>query len=111
MPRPIVALLGAGCLCLTGCGTFSDYMCGPIDNHVYYRGVRLDIEAVQEGGPMTLMAADIPFSAVADTLLIPYYARRTRPELPPPDVGDNTAGQSEAGKQYSEPSQRGRSSN
>jgi hypothetical protein len=46
MPRLILALLGTGCLCLTGCGTFSDAMCGPIDNHVYYRGVRLDIQAV-----------------------------------------------------------------
>lgn len=73
MSRSILALIGAGCLCLTGCGTFSDAICGPIDSHVFYRGVRLDIEAVKEGGKMTLMAADIPFSAVVDTLLIPYY--------------------------------------
>jgi hypothetical protein len=49
-------------------------MCGPIDNHVFYRGVRLDAQAVKEGGPKVLMAADIPFSAVADTLLVPYFA-------------------------------------
>jgi hypothetical protein len=47
-------------------------MCGPSDGHVLYRGVRLDVEAVKEGGAKTLMAADIPFSAVADTLLVPY---------------------------------------
>lgn len=75
MPRSIFALIGAVCLCNTGCGTFSDAMCGPIDNNIYYRGVRLDIAAVKEGGPKTLLAADIPLSAVADTLLIPYYAR------------------------------------
>jgi uncharacterized protein YceK len=73
MSRSILALIGASCLYLTGCGTFSDAMCGPIDNHVFYRGVRLDIEAIKEGGKMTLLAADIPFSAMADTLLIPYY--------------------------------------
>jgi uncharacterized protein YceK len=73
MSRSILALIGAGCLCLTGCGTFSDAICGPIGGPVYYRGVRMDIEAVKEGGKMALMAADIPFSAVADTLLIPYY--------------------------------------
>jgi uncharacterized protein YceK len=54
-----------------GCGTFSDTMCGPIDDHVFYRGVRLDIMAAQDGGWTTLMIADIPFSAVADTLLLP----------------------------------------
>jgi uncharacterized protein YceK len=57
-----------------GCGTFSDAMCGPVDpvdNPVFYRGVRLDIMAAQEGGWTTLMVADIPFSAVADTLLLP----------------------------------------
>jgi uncharacterized protein YceK len=58
-------------LSLSGCGTFSDAMCGPINDHVFYRGVRLDVQAVKEGGPMVLMAADIPFSAVADTLCVP----------------------------------------
>src|SRR5262245_56496126 len=56
----------AQCLALSGCGTFSDIMCGPIDDHVYYRGVRLDVEAVKEGGPLAILAADIPLSAAAD---------------------------------------------
>jgi uncharacterized protein YceK len=111
MSRSILALIGAGCLGLTGCGTFSDAMCGPIDNHVYYRGVRLDIEVVKEGGPMALMAADIPFSAVADTLLIPYYARRARPELPPPVADDAATGQTRTRKQSDDPSQTGRPQN
>jgi hypothetical protein len=34
----------------------------------------LDVGAIKEGGPMVLMAADIPFSAVADTLLVPIQA-------------------------------------
>jgi uncharacterized protein YceK len=70
----MLAILTIGSLSLSGCGTFSDVMCGPIDDHIFYRGVRLDVEAVQEGGPKILMAADIPFSAAADTLLAPYLA-------------------------------------
>jgi len=73
--RTALVILAVCNLSLGGCGTFSDAMCGPAgDNHVFYRGVRLDVEGVKEGGPMVLMAADIPFSAVADTLLVPYLA-------------------------------------
>jgi hypothetical protein len=36
--------------------------------------VRFDIEAIEEGGSMTLLAADVPFSAVADTILAPLLA-------------------------------------
>jgi len=94
MLRPILALFAVGSLGLAGCGTFADAMCGPVDDHVYYRGVRLDVRAITEDHRWTtkvLMAADIPFSAVADTLLIPHYARlhreaadrRLRSEGPP----------------------------
>ncbi len=73
--RTLPVILAFFILSLSGCGTFSDAMCGPVgDNQVFYRGVRLDVEGVKEGGPMVLMAADIPFSAVADTLLVPYLA-------------------------------------
>lgn|SRR5689334_6714318 len=91
MRRLTFAVVGVGCLSPAGCGTFSDALCGPADGRTYYRGVRLDIEAAKEGGPMALMAADIPLSAVADTLLIPYYARRG-PLGPPPAAGQPTAG-------------------
>jgi uncharacterized protein YceK len=47
-------------------------MCGPADDRVFYRGVQFDALAIQEGGTKVLMAADIPFSAIVDTLLIPY---------------------------------------
>ena len=60
-----------------GCGTFSDTLCGPVqhDNEPkYYRGVRMDLDAVKQGGWWMLMAADLPLSAVADTLLIPHHA-------------------------------------
>jgi hypothetical protein len=50
-----------------------------------YRGVRLDVAAVKEGGPQVLLAADIPLSAVADTLLIPVYARRAALARPASD--------------------------
>jgi hypothetical protein len=49
-------------------------MCGPINDHIFYRGVRLDVAAVKEGGAMAAMAADIPFSALADTVLVPFLA-------------------------------------
>jgi uncharacterized protein YceK len=67
----LVAILAILAYAQSGCGTFSDAMCGPIDDHVFYRGVRLDVMAAQEGGWIMLMLADIPFSAVADTLLLP----------------------------------------
>jgi hypothetical protein len=57
-------------------------MCGPVNDHVFYRGVRLDVAAVREGGSMALMAADIPFSAVADTQLVPYLAYHELTDLP-----------------------------
>ena len=74
MLRPALAILAIHSLSLTGCGTFSDRMCGPINDHVYYRGVRLDVQAVKEGGPKVLMAADIPFSAITDTVSVPFIA-------------------------------------
>ena len=74
MTRIGLLLLAVGSLALGGCGTFADAMAGPVDDHVYYRGVRLDVEAVSEGGKNVLMAADIPLSAIVDTALLPYLA-------------------------------------
>jgi uncharacterized protein YceK len=79
---------------LTGCGTYSDAMCGPVGpgyDYAYYRGVRFDALAVKEGGPKVLMAADIPLSAIADTVLVPFiaYDQLTNParrnSVPPTD--------------------------
>jgi uncharacterized protein YceK len=72
--RSALVILAMCSLSLSSCGTFSDGFCGPVDDHIFYRGVRLDCEAITEGGPMVLMAADIPFSALADTILVPYLA-------------------------------------
>lgn len=78
MQRLLLVLAGAGCILLTGCGTFSDAMCGPVTDRVYYRGVQWDLDVVKSGGPNVLFVVDIPFSAVADTFLIPHYARLHR---------------------------------
>ena len=94
MSRRLLALLGAGSFCLSGCGTFSDSICGPATDHVFYRGVRLDVLAIKEGGWKTLMVADIPFSAILDTLMIPYlgYQLHTdpRPEHPEPTANEGS---------------------
>jgi uncharacterized protein YceK len=82
MRRALLAILVMSALSLGGCGTFSDAICGPANNHVFYRGVRLDVEALKKGGPKMLMAADIPFSAVADMLLVPYLAYREQTDPP-----------------------------
>lgn len=97
MRRILFALIAVGAFGLSGCGTFADAMCGPVDDHVYYRGVRLDVQAAKEGGAKLLLLADIPLSAVADTLLIPHYAQiardrdiysRRRRETTPTDPND-----------------------
>jgi uncharacterized protein YceK len=65
----MLAILAVCGLSLTGCGTFGDAICGPISDQVYYRGVSMDLAATFEGMPW--VAADIPLSFVADTVLLP----------------------------------------
>jgi uncharacterized protein YceK len=80
--RATLVILAICSLSLSGCGSFSDAMCGPITDHTYYRGVRFDVMAAQEGGTHTFMAADIPLSAIVDTVLLPYLAYRELTALP-----------------------------
>jgi uncharacterized protein YceK len=73
MARAVVAVsLALMAVTLSGCGTFSDALCGPIDPNPFYRGVRFDIGAAKGGGGNVFLLADLPFSAVADTVLLPY---------------------------------------
>lgn len=85
MARLVPLLVPTLLFALTGCGTFSDAMCGPVrvqytdDGRLvpvhdcpYYRGVRFDALAVKEGA--VLMAADMPLSAIADTVQVPFIA-------------------------------------
>jgi len=72
--RCVTVILAICSFAVGGCGTFSYEFCGPVREHHFYGGVWLDVEAAKEGGLMTLMLADIPFSAVIDTLLVPYFA-------------------------------------
>ena len=89
MKRLALAILAICSLSFSGCGTFYDGLCGPGTDHIYYRGVRFDILVVQEGGLKgglkVFMAADIPFSFVADTLRVPFIAydhmKNPRPKL------------------------------
>jgi uncharacterized protein YceK len=74
MARAALIILAIGLPLLSGCGTFADAMAGPADDHLYYRGVRLDLAAAKEGA--AIMALDLPFSACADTILAPSIAFR-----------------------------------
>src|SRR4051794_32271085 len=57
-----------------GCGTLADMLAGPINDQVYYRGVTTDLEVIKEGGLLPLLVLDLPFSALADTVLLPFQA-------------------------------------
>lgn len=112
-----------------GCGTFSDALCGPVNDHAYYRGVRFDLGAATEGcetvaqalsgppkesalsgatGPgiqaleggslVAFMAADLPFSALVDTLLLPYLAYRQMTEPPRKQRKDNAPEQGQGNR-------------
>jgi uncharacterized protein YceK len=72
MTRAALLLLAIGSPLFSGCGTFADAMAGPVDDHLYYRGVRMDVAGIKKGLP--IMALDLPFSACADTLLAPSIA-------------------------------------
>ncbi len=81
MKRVLLVTLAIGSLSLGGCGTFSDQLCGPrvappAKNPVYYCGVRFDIGVAKEGGYNLLMLLDLPFSAIWDTLRVPFLAHQ-----------------------------------
>lgn len=101
MLRCMSVIMAACSLAFSGCGTFSDRMCGPINDQVYYRGVGMDLMAVHEAGGLSLLALDIPFSAVADTLSVPFlaYDELTAPSHRKPQSAreeQKVAGQSKA---------------
>jgi uncharacterized protein YceK len=68
MRRRLFAYLIACSLVSGGCGTYADVMCGQYepDGPFFYRGVRADLDSKSY-----VLFADIPLSAVADTVLIP----------------------------------------
>src|SRR5262249_48166376 len=82
--RTTLMILAVCSLLLSGCGTFTNLIAGPIDissidghptpRYGFFGGVQTDIAAIQQGGPIILLAADIPFSAFADTILVPCLA-------------------------------------
>ncbi len=80
MTRPTLLILVISLPLLSGCGTFADAMAGPADDHFYYRGVRMDVAGIKNGLP--IMALDMPFSACADTLLVPSIAIRQLTDPP-----------------------------
>jgi uncharacterized protein YceK len=57
-----------------GCGTLGDALCGPIDDHYFYRGVRMDVMGAMESPANIPLLVDVPFSAAADTVLLPLAA-------------------------------------
>jgi uncharacterized protein YceK len=72
MTRAAFLLFAVSCPLMAGCGTFADAFAGPADEHLYYRGVRMDVACIKSGSP--IMAFDLPLSACADTLLVPSIA-------------------------------------
>jgi uncharacterized protein YceK len=67
----ILAICGVS---LSGCGTAVGALLDPDGQH-FYNGVRTDAAVAVSGDPIGLAAvADLPFSAVADTLLVPSVA-------------------------------------
>ena len=89
MTRAVLALAPLAMVALlAGCGTFFDGICGPVDGHVFYRGVRYDVSVVEGGGVGVLMAADIPFSAVVDTVKLPFDAYDLAKGPPEPEFLD-----------------------
>ncbi len=90
MFRALFLSLTISPLLLTGCGTFADAISGPSDDHCFYRGVRMDVSAIQEGGRGRVLIADLPFSAIADTLMVPYIASLYLAyELAPSDASES----------------------
>src|SRR5690242_20075760 len=76
----ICAALASGVLaCCAGCGTVGNGMFGIPQP---YGGVRSDIETVNAGGTPCLVL-DLPFSAVADTLLLPLQLPNAPPARDP----------------------------
>lgn len=74
MARATLLILTIFCPLFSGCGTFADAVAGPVDDHLYYRGVRMDVAGIKNGLP--IMALDVPLSACADTCLAPSIAIR-----------------------------------
>jgi uncharacterized protein YceK len=67
-------------LSLSGCGTFTDMMWGPRTPRIY-PGVQTDVDAIVQNHSF-LLAADIPLSAAADTILMPLWlTARLRREM------------------------------
>src|SRR5262249_46854891 len=73
MMRAALIALATMSLFMAGCGTCSDMMGGCIDDRVFYRGVHEDIEHIKQSDPALALVStvDLPFSAVADTILVP----------------------------------------
>jgi uncharacterized protein YceK len=72
MKRAVQMALAMLSLSIAGCGTCAVLALPSSGDQVFYQGVKLDMEAVKEGGPMVLIAADIPLSAIADTIMAPF---------------------------------------
>jgi uncharacterized protein YceK len=69
MPEFALAMLAI--VFCSGCGTIGSHVnsCGVGSTHQSYSGVRADAALVTEGAPGYIL--DFPFSAMADTILLP----------------------------------------
>jgi uncharacterized protein YceK len=99
MTRSLFLLLLVCSPLCSGCGTFCDALAGPANDQHYYRGVSMDVAGIKNG--VLIMALDVPFSACADTLMLPSiaYDQWTEPPGTPHKSALQVAGE-ELGKAF-----------
>jgi uncharacterized protein YceK len=109
MIRPAAVLMLLACAALGGCGTIANCVnCDKAESLSPYAATKRDCESIKyQLGPapkfcwpadLVCSACDLPFSAVADTLLLPFTATWTMWHVRPlSEIRGETSPSSDAG--------------